>query len=253
MSNRNFKEKLQTIRKGTIFPVVTGLCLLIGISNAHAISNGGFEVGTFGSWDTIGITSIETAALGTGPTEGTYQAFLSNDDGSASQSSLESFLGLTSGALDTLVTTPSSSGATEGSAIKQTFSGIAGDILSFDWNFLTDDGPPGGESSTYNDSAFYTLNGQAFLLADTLGVFGPSSTGYIAETGFGSVSITLPGTGIYTLGFGVVDVGDLAFDSALLVDNVVTASPEPSTIVLLGTGLAGFLAWRLKKDPSMKG
>ena len=90
MSNRNFKEKFQTIRKGTILPVVTGLCLLIGISNAHAISNGGFEVGTFGSWDTIGVTSVETAGLGTGPTEGTYQGLLSNDFGSATQSSLES-------------------------------------------------------------------------------------------------------------------------------------------------------------------
>ncbi len=252
MSNRNFKEKFQTVRKGTVLPVVTGLCLLIGISNAHAISNGGFEVGTFGSWDTIGVTSIETAALGTGPTEGTYQGLLSNDFGSATQSSLESFLGLSGGTLDSLVTTPSPAGATEGSAIKQTFSGTAGDILSFDWNFLTDDGPPGGESSTYNDSAFYTLNGQAFLLADTLGVFSPSYTGYVAETGFGTVSITLPGTGLYTLGFGVVDVGDSLFNSALLVDNVV-ANPEPSTIVLLGTGLAGFLAWRWKKDPSMKG
>ena len=63
----------------------------------------------------------------------------------------------------------------------------------------------------------------------------------------------LPGAGIYTLGFGVIDVADFAVPSALLVDNVVTTNPEPSTMALLGTGLAGFLAWRWKKEPSKKG
>ena len=43
-----------------------------------AISNGSFETGTFNSWRTIGDTSIERAEFGAGPTEGHFQALLTN-------------------------------------------------------------------------------------------------------------------------------------------------------------------------------
>ncbi len=79
--------------------VILGLVTLVawgGMKEAHAISNGGFETGSFASWTTIGNTSIETAAFMSGPTEGTYQALLNTNFGS-SDSNLESFLGLSSG------------------------------------------------------------------------------------------------------------------------------------------------------------
>jgi hypothetical protein len=54
------------------------LCLLGIAAPIHAdpILNGGFEA-NFANWATLGLTSIETAAYGTAPVEGTQQARLS--------------------------------------------------------------------------------------------------------------------------------------------------------------------------------
>lgn len=54
--------------------------LLLDMITFPGISNGGFESGDFSGWDTIGVTSIETAAFGAGPVDGTYQAFLYAED-----------------------------------------------------------------------------------------------------------------------------------------------------------------------------
>lgn len=235
-------------RTGSIIAVIMGICHLGLPSISQAISNTGFETGTFSGWATRGNASIQTAAFGSGPTEGTYQAFLSTGGSVASEKKLEKFLGLVPGTLDATVI----GNATSGSAMQQTFSANAGDTLSFDWNFLTNDGPAGGWSASFNDSAFYTLNGQAYWLADTLGVFGSSPTSFLAETGFQTVMLTLPTTGWYTLSFGVIDVSDTAVDSGFLVDNISTNSsiptPEGSTLVLFGSGLVGIAAWKAWKQ-----
>jgi hypothetical protein len=52
----------------------------------------------------------------------------------------------------------------EGSAISTTFTENAGDVLSFDWNFMTDD----IQSEGFNDFAFVTLSQAGHTkLADT--------------------------------------------------------------------------------------
>ncbi|MBD2362419.1 PEP-CTERM sorting domain-containing protein [Anabaena minutissima FACHB-250] len=59
--------------------------------------------------------------------------------------------------------------------------------------------------------------------------------------------------GTYTLGFGVVDVGDTTVNSALLVDNVkLTPVPEPTTMfgILMGMGF-GYAA-KLRFSPQQK-
>ena len=66
------------------------------------VVNGGFETGTLTGWNTLGNTSIQTAAYGTAPTQGTYQALITNGSGSVSDANLETFLGLSTGALDGL-------------------------------------------------------------------------------------------------------------------------------------------------------
>jgi hypothetical protein len=111
--------------------------------------NGSFETGDFSSWDTAGSTSIETAEFGVGPTDGTYQALLTNGYSSMSDADLETFLGLAEGSLDGL----GNGDATEGSAIKQTIAVQAGDTLTFDWDFLTNE----GMSSYFNDFAFVSV------------------------------------------------------------------------------------------------
>ncbi|MEW6498431.1 MAG: SdrD B-like domain-containing protein, partial [Cyanobacteriota bacterium] len=47
-----------------------------------AVTNGNFETGNFTSWTTLGNTSIQTSTYGTTPTQGTYQALITNGSGS---------------------------------------------------------------------------------------------------------------------------------------------------------------------------
>ena len=96
--------------------------------------NGGFETGDFTAWETIGDTSIETAEFGVIPTQGDFQALLTTDFGSVSDDILENFLGLNSGDIDGI----GNGDATQGSALRKTITVEAGDVLSFDFNFLTD-------------------------------------------------------------------------------------------------------------------
>jgi len=220
------------------------------------IINGGFETGNFSGWTTLGDTSIETSAYGSGPTEGTFQALLSTGEATVSDSvqgfarpdstvltggtivpasALETFLGLAPGSLDNL----GNGDATEGSAIKQTFTANAGDVLTFDWNFLTNEGTP----SSFNDFSFVSLSQLSELADTTFPTFIDSLTPFNEETEFQTFSFTIPTTGIYSLGLGVTDVADNVVDSGLLVDNVKLTSvsvPEPiSVFSLLAFGALG--------------
>ena len=198
-----------------------------------AFTNGGLEDGDFTGWSTLGETGVETAAFGSGPTEGTFQAFLSTagpvEDpaypvgNAVPAADLETFLGLLSGSLDDISTDT----VIEGSALKKTFTAKAGDVVSFDWNFLTDentnlDEPDFPPNLGANDLAFVTIVPLS-LLADTFWTFSLSPTDFAAETGFDTFSFTIPITATYTLGIGVVDVGDAKTPSRLLVDNASLA------------------------------
>ncbi len=195
--------------------------------------NGGFETGSFDPWQTTGNTTIETASFGSGPTEGTNQALLTNGGASVSDTQLETFLGLTSGSLDGL----GNGNATVGSAIKQTVTVSAGTQLSFDWNFLTNESTP----TSFNDFGFVSIVSNTLdTLANTNSSFGFSPTIFNEETGFDIFSHTFQTAGTFTLGIGVVDVGDTVVDSGLLVDNLsFTGNSFPiggSQKVTLGSG-----------------
>jgi hypothetical protein len=73
-----------------------------------------------------------------------------------------------------------------------------------------------------------------FRLADTTATFlaNGSNTNFFEETGLKTFSYTLPTNGEYTLGIGVVDVGEPTVISGLLIDGVgVQAIPERSSTV----------------------
>ena len=181
-------------------------------------SNPGFETGDFTDWLTAGTAaaSVVGAGFGSGPTEGAFEALLTSGTGSVSDSALEMFLGLPADALDGL----GNGNATEGSAILQTFSATAGTVVAFDWNYLTNEATPSG----FNDFAFFVFNGSLRELADTrFPTFVSSPTPFTKETCFHSVCVTATG-GLDVLGIGLVDAGDTAVDSAVLIDNARVAT-----------------------------
>src|SRR5919199_4627253 len=241
-----------------------------------ATLNGGFEDG-FKGWETIGDYRIETSAFGSGAVEGKAEAFLSTAfqevvgidknfnsiiGGNAVPvtfisgfPSLEEFLGLSTFLGDNSLDSIATANPIEGSAIKQTFTASAGQTFLFSWNFLTNESveQAAREDFTYpnfNDFAFVSIQSdsfsQLFSLADTVSTFINSSTRYSNETGYRQFSYTIPTTGTYTLGIGVVDVGEPTRTSGLLVDKV-EAVPEPgSALVLLVGGALGTISMRMR-------
>jgi hypothetical protein len=244
-----------------------------------ATLNGGFEEG-FTGWETIGNYQIETSSFGSGPVQGSSQAFLSTafnevvgldakgnevTGGNAVPISfisgypnLEEFLGISTFFGDTSLSDVATAEPIEGSAIRQTFTAVAGQTLSFSWNFLTNEsvGQAAVDDFTYpdfNDFAFALLqsgsSSQLISLADTISNFSNSSTVFDNETGFQSFSYTIPTTGTYNLAIGVVDVGEPTRISGLLVDNAQVV-PEGSSvlgIVCFGVGGTGLMLKRRKK------
>ena len=95
--------------------------------------------------------------------------------GTADANEIEQFLGLTSESLNNL----SESYTFDGSAMKQTFTANAGDIISFDFNFLTNEST---HNNAKNDFSFVSFasdvldNPFLHLLGDTFSNFVNSNT-----------------------------------------------------------------------------
>lgn len=187
---------------------------------ACSIMNGGFD-NDFMGWETIGRTHIEKTKNSDGSTVGNKQAYL--DTFSVQTADIVELAKF----LETKVESLKSFGEVyEGSAIKTAITVAAGDTLSFDWNFLTDEIHDGDYN---NDFAFFTLSQLGTTkIADTFSSLQPSpinSTDYLSQTGFHTYSYTFTTSGTYSLGIGVVDVKDGSFDSGLIIDNVSVVRP----------------------------
>lgn len=197
-----------------IFSAVTvvGLTGATGATPAQAaVINGNFNSGLTG-WQTLGGADASSGAAVLTPSV-------------ANTTDVENFLGLSTGALAGIATSP-----TNGAAIKQSFFATAGTVVSFDWLFQANDYLP------YNDFAFYSLVAAtgATLLSNVAAV------GNYGSSGLQSLSYTITTAGTYTLGFGVFNSFDQGLPSTLTIDNVATV-PTPALLPgLIGIGMAAF-------------
>jgi len=172
-------------------------------------------------------TKVATAATFNDASEngfvfGSYNALI-RTNGADNYTDLASFVGLDVTAIDGLTGGGEIFG---GSAVAQTFFASAGSTLSFSWGFT------GTPAPDFNDTAFIALNTPTGLqkLADTLS---------LNKSGF--FSSVFPTSGIYSLHFGIVDVGDNSGVSQLQVSNLRVSStfiPTPALLPgLVGLGL----------------
>lgn len=256
--------------------IALGLCSGVAFADSVLTTNGGFETGDFTGWQTIGDALVVNSSFGIAPAQGTYQAFISDAPGGPSQypnpgypsqrgsasafpnllapSPLESFMDLPAYSLYPAYANSQCGGPSafcvpiEGSGLKQSFSANTGDVLSFDFALVTNDAPG-------FDFEFVTIDGAITILARpdvtactqypfvTLVGSATSPTGFRYDCNRQQFVATLTTTGTHTIGIGVVDTLDNSEDTGLLIDNVqLTSVPEPSTWLLLATGLVGIMA-----------
>lgn len=218
---------------------------LMFAGNAMAVTNGSFDSGLTG-WDALGdvvgysglsnnsIAFMTTASLNY---EDDFPAVAGtfNESGTAAydiaSGGFEAFAGLTAGALDTL------DFAYEGSILKQTFNVNAGDTLSFNWNFYTN------ETLTGSDYAFVVINGALTKLANSSEATNVGALPWYAASPLelATFNQTFAAAASVTLALGVVDMTDYNVTSALRISNVtLTPVPEPETYAMLLAGL-GFI------------
>jgi hypothetical protein len=185
------------------------------------LANSGFESGVFGpEWTTAGAAAIVNKVDGVVAPEGMWQATVSNFTSPVSVAALTAFLGRPETSLDTLI----GGNVVEGSAIKRTVQASAGQVLSFQWNFFTDESV---NSSSYNDFSFVSLVGpggvnKLQVLASTFDSFValPSSASFNRMTGYRTFSYVIPTTGTYTLAIGACDFAYSFTDSQIVIDDL---------------------------------
>lgn len=230
--------------------LTAALCgTLVTASPAPAtVVNGGFETGNISGWTLVGSGHATDSSVGVSPTVGSYQGYIETTGNfTALAPAVATSLGVSGPTIVGLGAGP----PTNGTGLSQVITVNAGDTLTFDWNFLTDEL---NESATYDDFAFFTIGSSAFLLASrntsTYDVTSPPA-GFDGQTGWATQSYTFATGGSYQIGFGVFNVGDTGHNSALLIDNVSVPVPEPSTLLLAGCGTIGLAVWcRRRRQPT---
>ncbi|AFY73356.1 hypothetical protein Syn7502_01257 [Synechococcus sp. PCC 7502] len=220
----------------------------LGFINLAIAANPSYAVGiNFSTWSSSGDVTTPSVGSANLSTDGLNSDDFPANNGTFSftgtvpatdaffSTTLQDFLGLSATSLDT------SDFAYEGSALKFTFNANGGDKLTFDYNFLTND-------LLNIDYSFLLVNGSVITLADVSNALNSSSF-FANETGTTPFSYTFTKSGTYTVGLGVVDIGDNNVTSALKISNaeLVTTTAVPFEFdPALGLGAMGAV-WAFKQ------
>ncbi len=135
--------------------------------------------------------------------------------------------------------------------------------ISFDWNYLTNDG---ASVLGNQDFSFVTITGTetasgnpvefVIPLGDSSGTIPDTTSSNFAEaTGYDTYTSDVLAAGTYQVGFGVVDIDNVDYSSALLVDEIYLTREipfefSPTLGLLIFGGMVGcdLLRRRLRQD-----
>ncbi len=164
--------------------------------------------------------------------------------------SLQTFLGLSADTLQIARENGTITGTRtpkEGSAISQTFTADGSFTLTFNWNYLTNDGnntrfgdQDFGFVTIYDTSSDISTRDITVLSDSSGSITTPGGTEYTTEGTYApyTFSETFP-AGTYNIGFGVVDVDGVDRSSALLIDEVLVQEIPFEFSPTLGLILSG--------------
>ncbi|HYD00732.1 MAG TPA: GC-type dockerin domain-anchored protein [Phycisphaerales bacterium] len=194
------------------------------------LANGGFEtLPAFSGWTTSGSVTLSTAAPAA-PTEGERCGLLTATGASAA--TLTSLLGCTAAELQSEAQTTTA--VVNGSLIFQTFTIADDETLSFDFSF---NNVESANNEEWPDTCFVVINGEPFALASSLAL----PHGWTSTQRFSKGDIP---AGEVTVAFAVINFGDPAVNSQMMVDNIRV---ERTVVAVCGAadvggqgGVAGF-------------
>ena len=191
--------------------------MLLGDATPTVIAD--FESGLLTPFTGTGIASIEPGAHPSVGGSETANVDAGDLAGNPTDAAIEAFLDIPVGTLDTI----SGHAAHVGSAITHTFSVAAGDRISFDWFFETDE-----SDDTFDDFAFFSASydGGADFAYELISVTHVTpafdSTPLTTFTSGWLTSVfTAPTAGTLQIGIGAINVSDGEVATRIIVDNVV--------------------------------